>query len=88
MVTQDKKTPPVNLKSKNASSTFRIAIRDREHFYAIIKWLNDNVGKGADKWTMEGRVLRALKHGNPANPNIYIFTPDFDHSAALFLSLI
>ena len=54
------KTPPVNLKEQNASHTFRVTIRDREHFYKIVKWLNENVGKGTEFWTMEGRVLKSL----------------------------
>jgi len=87
MSKQETKTLPVNLKEQNASHTFRVVIRDREHFYKLVKWLNENVGKGADKWTMEGRVLKRLKTGT-VNPNIYIFPQDFDPASALYLSLI
>ncbi len=85
------KTPkeqPVNLKEKNAAHTFRVTIRDRDHFYKLVKWLNDNVGKGEDKWTMEGRVLKTLKQGKTANPKIYIFTENFDPASSLYLSLL
>lgn len=82
------KAPPVNLKEQNASHTFRVTIRDRDHFYKIVNWLNSNVGKGEDKWTMEGRVLKSLKAGNPVSPKIYIFNPDLDGQAALYLSLL
>jgi hypothetical protein len=82
------KPMPVNLKEKNAIYSFRITIRDREHFYKLVNWLNTNVGKGQDKWTMEGRVLKSLKVGKSANPKIYIFKEDFDESSSLYLSLL
>ena len=88
MTKQTEKALPVNLKEQNAVHTFRVVIRDREHFYRLVKWLNENVGKGEDKWTMEGRVLKRLKQGATVNPNIYIFRADFDPSSALYLSLI
>ena len=78
---------PVNLKEQNAAHTVRVVSRDREHFSKLVTWLNENVGKGSDKWTMEGRVLKRLKSGS-ANPNIYIFRQDFDPASALYLSLI
>jgi len=80
--------PPVNLKEANALHSFRIMIRDREHFYKLVNWFNQNVGKGEDKWTMEGRVLKTLKQGTAVNAKVYIFKPDFDISAVSFLSLI
>jgi hypothetical protein len=88
MTKQTEKAQPVNLKEQNAAHTFRVTIRDREHFYRLVKWLNENVGRGEDKWTMEGRVLRRLKQGANVNPNVYIFRQDFDPSSALYLSLI
>jgi hypothetical protein len=85
------KTPkeqPVNLKEKNAAHTFRVTIRDRDHFYKLVNWLNTNVGKGQDKWTMEGRVLKTLKGGKTVSPKVYIFREDFDPSSSLYLSLL
>ena len=82
------KAPPVNLKEKNAAHTFRVTIRDREHFYKLVNWLNTNVGKGQDKWTMEGRVLKTLKNGKTISPKVYIFREDFDPSSSLYLSLL
>jgi hypothetical protein len=82
------KETPVNLKEKNAAHTFRVIIRDKDHFYKLVKWLNDNVGKGEDKWTMEGRVLRTLKQGKTVSPKIYIFKDDFDPASSLYLSLL
>jgi hypothetical protein len=79
---------PVNLKEKNAVHDFRITIRDRDHFYKLVNWLNENVGKGEDNWTMEGRVLRALKQGKSVSPKIYIFREDFDTTSSLYLSLL
>ncbi len=81
------KVMPINLKEQKAVHTFRVVIRDVPHFYRLVAWLNDNVGKGADKWTMEGRILKRLKNG-PVNPAVYIFRPDFDEASALYLSLI
>lgn len=86
----NKNTPQevVNLKEQNAAHTFRVTIRDRDHFYKLIKWLNENVGKGQENWTMEGRVLKTLKTGKSVTPKIYIFREDFDASASLYLSLL
>lgn len=88
MTKKDTQELVVNLKEQKAAHTFRVVIRDREHFYRLVKWLNDNVGKGQDKWTMEGRVLKNIKQGKTINPKIYIFNHDFDPSSALYLSLI
>jgi hypothetical protein len=88
MTMQTPKAAPVNLKEENAAHTFRVLIRDREHFYKMVEWLNTNVGKGSENWTMEGRVLKTIKQGKTVNPKIYIFKADFDPSSALFLSLI
>lgn len=82
------KAEPVNLSEKNAAHSFRVLIRDKDHFYKIVNWLNANVGKGRDKWTMEGRPLKAIKVGKTVNPKIYIFKQDFDTSSALYLSLL
>ncbi len=79
---------PVNLKEQNANHTFRVTIRDRDHFYKIVNWLNAHVGKGEEKWTMEGRVLKILKQGKTANPKIYIFVEGFDEASSVYLSLL
>lgn len=88
MIKQATKEAPVNLKEQNAAHTFRVTIRDREHFYKIVNWLNTNVGKGESMWTMEGRVLKTLKQGKTVSPKIYIFKKDFDESSSLYLSLL
>lgn len=82
------KVTPVNLKEQNAIHTFRVTIRDTAHFYRIVDWLNKNVGKGEDKWTMEGRILKILKQGKTVSPKVYIFKPDFDVEASVYLSLL
>ncbi len=88
MTKETLKEAPANLKEQNSVHTFRVVIRDREHFYQLIKWLNENVGKGKDNWTFEGRVLKSIKQGKTVNPKVYIFKPDFDPSSALYLSLL
>lgn len=79
---------PVNLKEKNSCYTFRLTIRDVQHFYTIVKWLNSNVGKSSSSWTFEGRVLRTLKKGQIATPLVYIFNDNFDKDSILFLNLL
>lgn len=81
-------TECTNRKEQNAAHIFRVTIRDREHFYKIVNWLNTNVGKGEDKWTMEGRVLKKLVNGVTVSPNIYIFNQDFDTESSVYLSLV
>ena len=82
------KVLPVNLKEQTAIHSFRVTIRDREHFYKIINWLNENVGKGEGKWTMEGRVLKSIKAGKTVSPMIYVFKEEFEESSSLYLSLL
>ena len=85
------KTPkeaPVNLKEKNAAHTFKVTIRDKEHFYKLVNWLNTNVGKGEENWTMEGRVLKSLKGGKTVSPKVYIMRQDFDPASSLYLTLL
>jgi hypothetical protein len=77
-----------NLKEQNAAHSFRVVVRDRDHFYKIVNWLNENVGKGSKNWTMEGRPLKVLKQGKVPQPMVYIFKDDFDESSALYLSLL
>lgn len=83
-----KNISPVNLKEQTAKYSFRITIRDRKHFYKIVNWLNESLGKGTDKWTMEGRALKLLKEGKSVSRKIYVYTENFDESAALYLSLL
>lgn len=85
---QKEKVVPVNLKAAKATHSFRVSIRDKEHFYRLVSWLNENVGKGSEFWTMEGRVLRNIKMGKKVDPLIYIFSDKFEESAILFLSII
>lgn len=80
--------PSVNLKEKNAAHTFKVTVRDRDHFYKLVNWLNANVGKTTDNWTMEGRVLKQLNIGKTVNTKVYIMRVDFDPSTALYLSLL
>lgn len=77
-----------NLKERNAIHTFQITVRDIEHFYKLVNWLNINVGRGEDQWTMRGKILKSLKRGIPVNTKIYIFKEDFDVAASLYLSLL
>ena len=88
MTKQTEKAEPTNLKEQKALHSFRITIRDRVHFYKLVKWLNENVGKGTDNWTMEGRILKTLKAGKTVSPMVYIYKHDFDQSAALYLNLL
>lgn len=83
-----KELQPVNLKQQNAKHSFNITIRDREHFYKIVTWLNKIVGRGEDKWTMEGRALKSLKMGKSITRKVYVFQEDFDASSALYLSIL
>jgi len=83
-----KNIPPVNLKEQTAKYSFRVTIRDPSHFYKIVNWLNAHVGKGTEKWTMEGHALRVLKEGKTVSRKIYIYIDNFDESSALYLSLL
>jgi hypothetical protein len=82
------KQPFPNLKKQNARHSFRITIRDRTHFYKIVNWLNENVGKGTSNWTMEGRVLKGLRSGKKVSPEIYIYSENFNPDSSLYLTLL
>ena len=84
-------TPTVTVQIKNAANAkhaFPLLVRDRVHFYKVVNWLNQSVGKGSMKWTMAGRVLNKLKMGKEVTTKVYIFVDDFDESSILYLSLI
>lgn len=83
-----KNIAPVNLKEQTAKYSFRVTIRDKTHFYKIVNWLNSAIGKGTDKWTMEGRALKLLKEGKSVSRRIYVYIDNFDESSALYLSLL
>ena len=84
------KSAPINKKEQNATHIFRVTIRDTDHFYKIVSWLNTNVGKGTQYWTMEGHVLKVLRrnNGKTISPKIYIFRQDFDPESSLYLNLL
>lgn len=82
------KQPSENLKEQKATHSFKLVVRDREHFYKIVNWLNVNIGRGKHRWTMEGKVLKAIKSGKTINPKVYIFDEKFDIESAVFLSLL
>ena len=79
---------PENLKEKRASHSFVVTIRDKSHFNAIVKWMNTNVGRGKERWTAGGRILRQLQAGKKVNATFYVFDPAFDVASALYLNLI
>lgn len=81
-------TTPLHPKEATAKHVFRITVRDTVHFYKIVRWLNDNVGRGRTMWTMEGRVLRGLKDGKSVTRKVFIYIDEFDTSAAMYLSLL
>jgi hypothetical protein len=80
--------PNPNLKEQNAKHSFRIVLRDTDHFYKVVNWLNQNVGKGTGCWTMEGSPLSRIRNGESPNIRVYIFKDNFDGSSALYLSLL
>jgi hypothetical protein len=82
------KVDPVNLKEQNARHTFTLTFRDLPHFYRVINWMNSQVGKGEDKWTVKGRVKKVLVQQKTVTTKVYVFIDGFDPSNALFLSLI
>lgn len=77
-----------NVKAKRSLHTFNITVRDKAHFDKLIIWLNQNVGRGANSWSMEGRILKTLKRGKPITTQIYIFNPEIEKDVALFLTLL
>lgn len=68
--------------------TFNVTFRDKEHFYRVVKWMEQNVGHGKGKWTIEGRVLKFLKKGNSVTRLVKVFDPVFESETALYLSLL
>lgn len=65
----------INLKEQNALIKCNIIIRDVEHFYQIVKWLNKKCGSGRANWSMGGRILRHVRRGKSTETVIYIFNP-------------
>lgn len=60
----------------NVKQEIRLYIRDIDHFYQIVRWMNKNVGrttKTTKYWSMRGRVLRRV----PTNADIIIYDNNF-----------
>jgi len=68
--------------------TFNITIRDADHFYKIVRWLNEHVGRGTANWTIEGRVLRNISNAPLTRKVIIKHSTDFHKQAAVFLALL
>lgn len=66
---------------------FTVLIRDRDHFYKIVRWLSKNVGNGKTHWTMKGRILRRLSSG-PVSTTIIIKNDNVDEVAMMYLTLV
>jgi len=88
MVKKTKTGVPPNLKEQNACYSFRVTVRDREHFYKLVNWLNTHVGFGKENWSMQGNVLKNLNSGKSISRKIYIFNESFDQETSLYLSLL
>ena len=55
----------------------KIAIRDRDHFYNIVRYLNKHVGKGKDNWNMTNGVLKKLNNYGHADAQIRVYKDGF-----------
>jgi hypothetical protein len=69
-------------------ATFSVTFRDSDHFYRVVKALNEQAGHGKDNWTLDGRVRKHLRMGNPITRKVIVYNPSFDKEHALFLALI
>lgn len=59
-------------KNDEGVSRIVIAVRDRDHFYRLVNYCNKTYGKGSDKWTVCGRVLKFVDPTKHAyNPPAY-----------------
>lgn len=67
--------------------SFDITFRSPEHFREMIKWLNENVGRGKENWTLNGRVLRHLKQSKQITRKVLIYNESFDPDVASWLAL-
>ena len=71
-------------------NSMKLTFRDKEHFYKIVHWLNTNVGKGKESWTIHGKVLKHLRNNNkPVSRSVLIHKGEVDiEEAQLYLTLI
>ena len=73
------------------NKSMKISFRDKEHFYKIVHWLNGNVGKGKNNWTIHGKVLKHLRHSGSKviARNVIIHKDGIDlDETQLYLTLI
>lgn len=84
---------PVNPVRKNKvrggdlDKSFSIVIRNREHFYVVVKWLDENIGRG--KWKINGKVLKFLKQGKSISRTVKFTSDEYDaDQTRLALSLM
>ena len=75
---------------KSNKVEFKVTFRNVEHFYKVVTWLNKNVGRGKDNWTIPGRVKRSLERNRkPVIKNIHVFKEGFDaQETAMYLNLL
>lgn len=76
------------MKALNSKHQFRVPIRDREHFFRIINWMNSNVGKGREFWSIEGKVMKHLDRNKTVVKTIYVYVDDFDETISTYLNLL
>ncbi len=67
-----------------------LTIRDRDHFYAVVKWCNSNAGKGAHFWTSNTRILKFVDpakatYNPPRDANFRFYVGNIDIASLLAL---
>ena len=78
---------PENMKEKNARAKIPLSFRSKDHFYKIVNYLNTELGKGEQFWTMAGRPLRRIKATGHAESVVYIYV-DHPPEFGVYLSLL
>lgn len=57
---------------------FQFTVRDKEHFYQVIRWLNANIGHGNRNWSMTNKTLKGLiEEKKPKTAGIKIHVAGF-----------
>lgn len=88
---------PTDTVTSTASECFvkkiPVTFRDRKHFYSVVNWLNEHVGRGKENWTIHGRPLKVIKANErgdkkPAKFNIAVKNVDaITDEDALYLNM-
>lgn len=51
---------------------FKLFVKSTDHFYQVVRWMNNRLGAGSSRWLMRGRPLHRIKRTGRTLVTIHI----------------